>query len=224
MFSIKDRLRVLINKRYRISFSKSGEDIQLFKLLGKSQGMYLDVGCFEPITFSNTYHFYLRGWSGIVVDPNPELANQFKKTRPKDIFVNVGISQNPGVLKYYMLPIKLSSMNTFDYNFLKEKDLINQIEKEIDVPLVSIEDLVNEYKLHEKIDLMDIDVEGLDYQVLLSNNWDSFRPKIVLVESDNSLENDFESEIYKFMQFHKYKLIGKMIVTLNGSGNLIFSR
>lgn len=79
-------------------------------------------------------------------------------------------------------------------------------------------------KLHEKIDFMDIDVEGLDCQVLVSNNWDSFRPKLVKVEVDNSIGEDFESEVYKFMKFHKYKLLAKMVQTSSGSGNLIFSK
>jgi len=222
--SLKDKLRLIVNKRYRISFSKSGEDIQLYKLLGKSQGMYLDIGCFEPITYSNTYHFYLRGWSGIVVDPNPELAEKFKKIRPKDTFVNVGISQNPGILKYYMLPRKMSSMNTFDYGFLEEKNLTNYIEKEIEVPLLRVEDLVQEYKLQGKIDFMDVDVEGLDYQVLMSNDWNSFRPTIVMVETDQTIEEDMEGEVYRLMKSLKYNLLGKMVQTANGSGNLIFSK
>lgn len=224
MFSVKDKLRLLVNKRYRISFSKSGEDIQLYKLLGKATGKYLDIGCYEPVSFSNTYHFYLRGWSGIVVDPNPELVERFKKIRPNDIFVNKGISQSPGTLKYYMLPKNMSSMNTFDYKFLIEKNLLDKIEKEIEVPLISIEDLVNEHKLHDKIDFMDIDVEGMDFQVLLSNNWDQFRPKLVMIETDKSIEEDIEGEVYALMKFHKYKLLAKMVQTDNGSGNLIFSR
>jgi FkbM family methyltransferase len=222
--SLKDKLRLIVNRRYRISFSKSGEDIQLYKLLGKSQGMYLDIGCFEPITYSNTYHFYLRGWSGIVVDPNPELAERFRKIRPNDTFVNVGISQNPGKLKYYMLPRKMSSMNTFDYGFLEEKKLTNYIEKEIEVPLLRVEDLVQEYKLQGKIDFMDVDVEGLDYQVLMSNDWDSFRPNIVMVETDQTIEEDMEGEVYQLMKSQKYNLLGKMVQTSDGSGNLIFSR
>lgn len=224
MLSFKDRIRLLINKRYRISFSKSGEDIQLYKLLGKSIGKYLDIGCFEPVTFSNTYHFYLRGWSGIVVDPNPELVDRFKSIRPNDIFINKGISHCQGFLKYYMLPKSMSSMNTFDYKFLTEKNLLDKIEKEINVPLVTIEDLVDEYKLYDKIDFMDIDVEGMDFQVLLSNNWDKFRPKLVMIETEKSIEEDLAGEVYSLMKFHNYKLLAKMVQTDNGSGNLIFSK
>lgn len=47
----------------------------------------MDIGCFEPI--ANTYHFCPREWIGIVADPNPELAEGFRKIRAKDSFVNV---------------------------------------------------------------------------------------------------------------------------------------
>ncbi len=221
---IKNRLRKIIHKRYRVSFSKSGEDLQVYKLLRGSKGMYLDIGCFEPITFSNTYFFYLRNWSGLVVDPNPRLKEMFQKVRPKDIFINKGISSSAGVLKYYQLPRKLSSMNTFNYEFLEKNGLVNQIENEIEIPLTTICQLSEEFDLSNKIDFMDVDVEGLDLEVLSSNNWERLRPKIVMVETDSSIETDIVGDIYNFLKERDYFLISKMVQSSSGAGNLIFMR
>lgn len=55
---MKNKIRELIFKRYNISFSNSGNDIQLFKLINStSPGVYVDIGCWHPIKASNTYFF-----------------------------------------------------------------------------------------------------------------------------------------------------------------------
>ncbi|SFT40747.1 methyltransferase, FkbM family [Algoriphagus locisalis] len=219
---IKDKLRRIIHARYRVSFSKAGEDIQLRKLLNTAKGKYLDIGCFEPVTFSNTYFFYLRGWSGVVVDPNPELETLFKAQRPLDKFINKGISSEPGILKYYMLPYKMSSMNTFDYSFLEKNDLVKFIQNEIEVPLVTMKSIVQENNLLDGVDFLDVDVEGLDLEVLSSNDWELFRPKLVMVETEKSVEEDLSSDVYKLMISKDYSLLSKLVQSSSGTGNLIF--
>ncbi|MCS5488979.1 FkbM family methyltransferase [Algoriphagus limi] len=221
---MKDKVRTWINSRYRVSFSKSGEDIQLFKLLNKFQGKYLDIGCFEPITFSNTYYFYLKGWNGFVVDPNPRVKSMFSTIRPKDQFIQRGISSYNGKLTYYMLKENLSSMNTFNYDFLVANNLTNYIESQIEVPLCTLEELVDDFDLYNKIDFLDVDVEGLDFEVLSSNNWEKFRPSLIMVETDLSLEEDLNSPIYQLLKEKDYKILAKLVQETNGSGNLIFCR
>lgn len=219
---IKDKLRKFIHARYRISFSKAGEDIQLYKLLNTSKGRYLDIGCFEPITFSNTYFCYLRGWSGVVVDPNPELEKLFNTHRPLDKFINKGISSEPGMLKYYMLPYSMSSMNTFDYGFLEKNDLVKFIQREIEVPIVTMKSLVEENNLLDGVDFLDVDVEGLDLEVLESNDWETFRPNLVMVETEKSIEEDLSSDVYSLLKSKDYSLLSKLVQSSSGFGNLIF--
>ena len=57
---------------------------------------------------------------------------------------------------------------------------------------------------------MSIDVEGLDYEVLISNNWTRFRPQVVLVEVlKKSFEELRKHEITQFMQYKGYSLYTK---------------
>ena len=54
---------------------------------------------------------------------------------------------------------------------------------------------------NNEIDFLDIDVEGMDLDVLKSNNWLKYRPKLILVEIlDNNLDNIKKNPVVQFMQ------------------------
>src|SRR5580658_8816405 len=81
-------------KRYfRHSFSQEGEDMILASFFeGKKNGFYVDVGAHHPKRFSNTHHFYIRGWRGINVDATPGSMKLFRRTRPDDINIEAAVS------------------------------------------------------------------------------------------------------------------------------------
>ena len=76
-------------------------------------------------------------------------------------------------------------------------------------------------KSNDRLDFFDIDVEGFDLDVLKGNNWNKYRPKIVLVESHESFIEDTTSQVKKFLQSVDYKLVAKSMNHEN-SGNLFF--
>ena len=215
------KIKQFIRGRYNISFSKSGDDIQLMKLINQTQpGAYVDIGCWDPIKASNTYYFYLRNWKGICIDPNPVLKNLYKQFRPKDIFINSGIGSSNTYLDYYMF--EESSMNSFSSDFvLKHKDTLKIINK-VNMPLYTLEEVLERNDISKwRLDFFDIDAEGFDLEVLKTNNWNKFRPKIIVIESDLSIEEDTHSEITIYLQEHDYRLLGKSIIS-NNLGNLFF--
>jgi len=218
------KLKEIIYRRYRISFSGSGDDIQLFKLIGSSRpGVYLDIGCWDPIRHSNSYFFYLRGWRGICVDPNPSMQDKFNKFRPNDKFINKGVgSSSRETLDYYKLDDLKSDMNTFDKDFLTEQNLTNRIESVLKIEMTTLEEILDtNLKKNARLDFFDIDVEGFDLDVLKGNNWNKYRPKIVLVESHDSIIEDTTSQVKIFLESVDYKLVAKSMNHEN-SGNLFF--
>jgi FkbM family methyltransferase len=217
-----DYLKRIIRKRYNISFSKSGDDIQLMKLINNCiPGTYVDIGCWHPIKASNTYYFHLRKWKGICIDPNPELKPLYDKYRPSDYFINAGIGNSKTTLDYYML--QESSMNTLSYDFIKKYNLESQIIKKINIPLYSLKDILDK-NLNEtdRLDFFDVDAEGFDLEILKTNDWNKYRPKIIVIESDLSLKEDITSEIVCYLENQNYSFVGKSII--NGSlGNLFLT-
>lgn len=209
----------------RRSWSQEGEDILLSRLFeGKEQGFYVDVGAHHPRRFSNTQYFYRRGWRGINIEPNPEAAKAFRIERPGDINLQTAISDMPGKLTYYVFDEP--ALNTFDAVLAQSrlKETSYRLLRETEIPVVRLDALLD---LHlpagTSIDFMSIDVEGLDLQVLHSNNWVKYRPQCVLVEALGSanLMEVMSGELHQLMEAHQYALFAKTYNTLFYIDNLL---
>lgn len=181
----------------RVSFSQFAEDLLVTTLLGyeTTDGFYVDVGCFHPITYSNTFIFYRRGWRGLCIDPSPSAAAIWRTARPRDRFESVGIAERPGELLY------LSSSRYPACNRLVRPEQLDQIDASSfdHRTTVAVEPLarVLERALPAPapvLDLMSIDCEGLDLEVLRSNDFERFRPRVMIVEDH---EARFDSAIVR---------------------------
>lgn len=213
-------------KKFKTSFAKSGLDLQVFQMLQqKKKGFFVDIGSHHPIIGNNTFYFYLLGWKGICIDPNPEFIDLYKNKRPNDIFLNIGISDsNQNELEYYQLKKEMSVRNTFSKEYITKHHLEDQIEKIIPIEVKKLANVFEEQQLKNKtIDFLSIDCEGLDFEILKSNNWVDFRPQIICIETHDQLSNDLDSDVTKFMKSMRYNLLGK---TLQGKhvGILFFMK
>lgn len=195
------------------SYAMGGEDLVInsyFK--GQNAGFFVDIGAHDPFRFSNTYMFYKRGWTGINIDPLPGTESSFKKHRPKDITLEIGIAQNEGELTYYMY--NEPALNGFSKQYFEERggkkgySLINSV----NVPVRRLDQVLDQYMDKSNvIDFLTIDTEGLDIEVVKSNNWDKYRPKIVMMEHPlTDMEGLEGTEVYGFMASVGYKLVGKV--------------
>ena len=172
------------NQWAKKSFSQEGEDIVLNRLLDETpEGFYVEIGAHHPFRFSNTYFFYRRGWRGICIDPVPGTQASFKQFRPRDLALEMGVSQGPSLLKYFQF--NEPALNTFDPVVAKERDGLRQykIINVKDVPTDSLSNILDLYlPANQKITFLSVDVEGLDLEVLKSNNWLKYRPQYIVAE------------------------------------------
>jgi FkbM family methyltransferase len=199
------------------SNSQEGEDMILQRIFARKEfGFYVDIGAHHPRRFSNTCLFYRKGWSGINIEPNPDAGAAFQKERPRDINLQVGISDHEGRLTYYFF--NDPALNSFDRE-LTDSRVENTSYRVIGTKEVAVRRLDAVLREHlppgVNIDFLSIDVEGLDMAVLRSNDWDAFRPKVVLVEAlEVSLEDVLASEVFQFMKNRGYQLFAKTVNTL----------
>lgn len=198
-------------------YSQNGEDIILNNIFNlKSNGFYVDVGAHHPYRISNTYLLHKRGWRGINIDANPETISIFKHARPNDINVNIGVSNSGDSLTYYQFSDP--AVNTFSENDAKKWQLKKWITF-LGTSEVKTDTLSNILSTHlpsdQSIDLLSVDVEGLDLEVLQSNDWGRFKPEVIIVEDHTfTLNKSSENAIYEFLTSQGYMLEHKLHYSL----------
>ena len=201
----------------RISYSHEGEDMLLRRIFQEqTSGFYVDVGAHHPFRFSNTCYFYRRGWCGINIDPNPNAIDAFRHARPHDVNLCVGISDVPSDLCYYIF--NEPALNSFDSELVAQRAGLRDfwlVEKRL-IPVRRLDGLLAEHLQPEHvIDFMSIDVEGFDLQVLKSNDWQRFRPRVLLAEARAVLVDQLPTDpVNNFAISVGYRLVAKTLNTL----------
>ena len=185
------------------SYSQFAEDLIAHTIFGNTYrtGRYLDIGCFDPQKWSNTYRFYQQGWQGVCIDPNDAFASLWKKHRPRDLFLNMAVSDEHGsrtYLKYEGIP---------QGNRLEESDLPSPGKHDAQsVPCDSLLNILNQHwEAGREMDLMSIDCEGHDLTILHSGDFERYRPRVLIVEDHAHLKH---SPIDDFCEAAEYKLLG----------------
>lgn len=197
---------------FRQSWGQEGEDLILLRLFPQKFGFYIDIGAHHPKRFSNTYLFYRRGWRGINIDAKPGSMRLFRKLRPRDINLEVPIAQEHKQLIYF--EFEEPALNTLSESLsaTRKGKLIREIKLDC-YPLFEILD--QHLNQEQEIDFMSVDVEGLDLEVLKSNNWEKYRPKMVLAEIlKSSLHQIEDTEIHLFLKKQGYNIYAKSINTV----------
>lgn len=211
-FAIKQVLATglfrMINNYGRITYAQTGEDIILeFLLQYQTKGYYIDVGCNHPIRISNTFNFYLKGWTGLCIDANTSLIKEFKALRKRDTAVEAAVSDEEKETLFY--EFNSDAVSTLDENHKLEwekNQSIKNIRKIRTQTLASI--IETNIPKNQLISFLSIDVEGHDFSVLKSNNFSKYRPIVILIEIHKvNIENIKDNPIYVFMNQNQYALV-----------------
>jgi FkbM family methyltransferase len=198
----KKFIKPFFNK-YKQSYSQCGEDMILDVIFGKKKGFYIDVGANNPVEQSNTMYLYKKGWSGINIDATPGSMKRFNRLRKRDINLEIAISSEEKSLTFYMF--NPSFYNTFEKRISVEyKDRLIGVKEIKTTPLSKV---LDKHLGDKIIDFLTIDVEGYDLDILKSNNWEKYRPKVVLIEFLCYSQGEITSNIHDFLVSCGYKFL-----------------
>ena len=197
------------------SFSQEGEDKILDRLFSnKNQGFYVDIGAHHPFRFSNTQLFYLKGWRGINIDATYGSMQLFKDLRPEDINIECCITSDAR-------EVQLDVYNEPALNSIisgRADEMPNQfyVTEQVKMDSRRLEDILDEHlPSGVEIDFMNIDVEGADLEVMHSNNWTKYRPRVLVVEDGRfEIFNPNASKLFSFCQEEGYKIYAKLVNSL----------
>lgn len=207
LLSFANDCRKWLEGAKRGTYSQDGEDLILLELLPEERGTYVDVGANHPFKLSNTYSFYRKGWSGICVEPMPFLYSLLKKWRRKDICLNVGVGRSTGTLKFHVLTPHV--LSTFRDDAAEELIRTGKahLDTVLDVPVIPLASILKDNLQNRKLDLLCIDTEGFDLEVLESNDWDLFRPRVILVEKGSPGLGRTADPVNSFLISQKYEFV-----------------
>ncbi len=198
------------------SWSQEGEDRILARFFERHDpGFYVDVGAHHPWRFSNTALLHSRGWHGINIDALPGSMAPFRRARPGDVNLEVGVAEAAGQARFFVF--NEPALNTFDAETAKKHSAGQwRVAREVEVPLLPLRDILARHLPEgRKIDLLTVDAEGRDLQVLRSNDWERFRPRVVLAESlGQTLDTLADDPCAQFLRQQGYGVFAKTVNTV----------
>ena len=185
----------------------------------KKFGFYIDVGCFHPIRLSNTMFLYSKGWIGMNIDLSKRSIDLFNICRPKDTNLNFGVGSKNETLEYFYNK-EVFANNTFDSDFAKSFLKKDKIKKRT-IKVKTLTYIIDNHSNIKKIDLLDIDAEGFDFEVLKGIDFEKYIIDLIMIEVHHYDEKTrrISKEIFDFLTKKNFKVIfGKY------PGNCIFKQ
>ena len=189
----------------RTAFGQFGKDLVTEGILethGRIQrGNYVDVGALHPLKYSNTAMLHEKyGWSGLNIDANKAAIDEFKLVRPLDINLVALIGEDqsereyvdfdhPGVNSASKKMIKMQTRNSSPFQETSRETRFSQSQSKL---------LDRHFESNRNIDFLSFDAEGMDLDLLKSNNWDKYQPFLFAVET-HGMDLDIPKDNYIYM-------------------------
>jgi FkbM family methyltransferase len=149
----------------------------------KVDGLFVDVGAHNGYEFSNTWGLAQAGWSGICVEPVPELAADCRKLyldNSKITTLEMCIGNFTGEVKLYLtgnptIDEETVNMSPWDCVYDKNNFMMS--------PISTLDDVLIKNDITSKFQVLSIDVEGAELHVLTGFTWQMWMPNMIIIET-----------------------------------------
>ncbi len=193
---------------------------KFFNKLDSEDIFFAVIGAMDGVNHDNTfkYAFKNKHWKGLLIEPMKYYFEKLKENyehRENLIFENVAISDSEGYEYMFRIPSELvesgevpswsDGISTFypEKNVMREEHLISKAVKE-PVLCTTFENISNKHSI-EKIDVLQIDVEGCDSNVFWQI-WNlNYSPKLIIIEIVN-MQSEEKNKIEKTLKNNSYIL------------------
>jgi FkbM family methyltransferase len=189
----------------QLTYSQFGEDILIRGFFrDKPVGVYVDVGAFHPIYYSNTYALYKLGWKGLAIDATGSFERLYKRFRPRDQFVHAVVGPCEGKAQFTHF-----AAGAFDrlQEFVSEvPDQFRKGQRTTEVSVRRLDEILGNGNL-TNIDFLNIDCEGSDLEILSSIDLKIIRPSLISVEDHSQYW--VTSPLVRILAENHYTLYGR---------------
>jgi FkbM family methyltransferase len=125
--------------------------------------------------------FYLRGWSGIVVEPQADLAALYAHVRPRDVALASLVGSREGEVEFF----HVEKLHGFSTTMADAAEAARELGARVvsrRMPMTTLAAIARDHGL-PRVDFLKIDVEGAEGDVLAGNDWSRLRPRVILLEA-----------------------------------------
>jgi FkbM family methyltransferase len=165
-----------------LSYAQNLEDYHLSLVFrGQERGFYVDAGAGHPVADNVSLWFYNRGWSGLIIEPQHQLASLYPSVRPRDRVYQGLVGDRDGTAEFFVVD-RLHGLSTSVRAHAEEALKFAAGYVASDAPVTTLAALLAPHA-GRSIDFLKIDVEGAERAVLTGNDWNRHRPRIVVVEA-----------------------------------------
>ncbi len=165
-----------------LSYAQNMEDYHLDGIFaGQDAGTYVDVGGGHPVADNVTFHFYLKGWRGLVVEPQAELAKLYPHVRPRDYAVSCLAGKAEGEVDFHVVD-RLHGFSSMVREHAAGASQFGAAYHTIRRTMRPLRALIEEADLGA-IDFLKIDVEGAEAEVLAGMDFARHRPRVLVIEA-----------------------------------------
>ena len=183
----------------RQSFALNELDRKLAKHLDFDGGFFIEAGANDGRRYSNTLYFEkYHSWTGLLIEPIPELARQCRLNRPGCIVENSALV--PRDYQKQTIEMRYCDLMSLVKGGMKSKQEEEEhirlgiecqsIEThELTVPARCLSDILDQHNV-EHIDLLSLDVEGFELSALQGLDLNRHRPRFMLIEARYRQEID----------------------------------
>ena len=184
------------------SWAQAGEDLALERVFyGKNNGFYIDIGAHHPERFSITKCLNLRGWSGINVDGNLELIQEFEERRPADMNISAVVGSKSS---YQMYEFEERALSTIDKERMESLVSIGRKLKKVEtLKGMTLKDVFDRVPENTKVNLLNLDIEGSELDALRSGEFEKMDykrlPDWILIETKPPLKSALEEPSVKYL-------------------------
>lgn len=153
----------------------------------RSDGVYVEVGAYDGISWSNTSCLAELGWRGILAEPVPEFAELCRKRYEDKLEVTVVQTAIGDSNETVELTVG-SALTTANTDLLKEYKGLSWTQramrssKKVQVEQMKLDELLEGNDISAGFDVLSVDVEGYEAAVFAGFDLARWKPKIMIVE------------------------------------------
>jgi FkbM family methyltransferase len=158
-------------------------------------GYFVEVGANDPQYLSQTWHLEQRGWTGLLVEPQPDLAAELVRRRTAKVY-SVACS-SPRAAGRTMALHLAGIHSSFDPGL---NISTTRAEGTVEVPVRTLDEILTDAGAPAPIDFLSVDIEGHEIDALEGFDFARWRPRLILIE-DLAMNLD----VHRCLTAHGYK-------------------